>query len=424
MKLRHIVNVALHDRGNWAFALTIAAGYVSVLLAGPGRFSPAALALLAGAGVVYVVAGVFVFAWISWQPTPLNLALYFGFQALWSSLIIYWGQAVGFLSIIIMPLASHAAMLLPRRWMIAACALVLACYALVIGLLSDSLASSLTAAISMVAGTLFVVVFTQVALNERRARDEVERLAVELSGANQKLREYAAQVEELATARERNRLAREIHDSLGHYLTVINVQLEAARAVSGSDPSRAADALSKAQSLAREGLADVRRSVAALRASPMESRPLPEAVSALAEECRAAGIRTDFSVNGEPRPLAPQAELTLYRAAQEGLTNIRKHAHASHAEVSLDYIDADCVRLTVKDNGVGSLAAGHNADGGFGLIGVRERAQLLGGQVRIQTEMGQGFALEVELPDSFLIARESVDEDSAKIDPDQTNCCP
>jgi signal transduction histidine kinase len=171
-------------------------------------------------------------------------------------------------------------------------------------------------------------------------------------------------------------------------------QIDSPRAVLDNNPSRAADALNKAQSLAREGLADVRRSVAALRASPMESRPLTEAVAALAEECRTAGIRTDFSVTGAPRSLSPQAELTLYRAVQEGLTNVRKHAHASHAEVVLDYVDADCVRLVVKDNGVG----GNTADGGFGLVGVRERVQLLGGQVRVQTETGQGFMFEVELP--------------------------
>lgn len=159
-----------------------------------------------------------------------------------------------------------------------------------------------------------------------------------------------------------------------------------------NNPSRAADALNKAQSLAREGLADVRRSVAALRASPIESRLLT--VAALAEECRTAGIRTDFSVTGAPRSLSPQAELTLYRAVQEGLTNVRKHAHASHAEVVLDYVDADCVRLVVKDNSVG----GNTADGGFGLVGVRERVQLLGGQVRVQTETGQGFMFEVERP--------------------------
>ncbi len=244
------------------------------------------------------------------------------------------------------------------------------------------------------AGIVFVVVFTQVAVSERRTRAEVERLAAELGEANRKLREYAVQAEELATAKERNRVAREIHDSLGHYLTVINVQIEAARAVMQSDRERALDALSKAQTLTQEGLAEVRRSVAALRASPTESRPLPEVVATLVDECRASGILTESLVTGTPRPLPPQAELTLYRAAQEGLTNVRKHAHASRADLTLDYSDAARVRLVVQDNGVG----GNGSSGGFGLLGLRERVQLLGGQVRTRTAAGQGFTLEVEVP--------------------------
>jgi signal transduction histidine kinase len=193
-------------------------------------------------------------------------------------------------------------------------------------------------------------------------------------------------------------LAREIHDSLGHYLTVINVQMEAARAVMETDRERALDALGKAQSLAQEGLAEVRRSVTALRASPTESRPLPEAVAALVEECRAAGIPIEFAIHGHPRQLAPQTELTLYRAAQEGLTNVRKHACASCAKLTLDYSDGNSeshsVRLTLQDDGLGASESG----GGFGLLGVRERAQLLGGEVSIRTSAGQGFTLEVELP--------------------------
>jgi signal transduction histidine kinase len=207
------------------------------------------------------------------------------------------------------------------------------------------------------------------------------------------LREYAAQAEDVATVKERNRLAREIHDSLGHYLTVINVQIGAARTVMENDPARAIDALGKAQALTQEGLIDVRRSVSALRSAP-ESGPLSKTVAGLLEEYRAGGIAATLVVNGAPRPLAPQAELTLYRAAQEGLTNARKHARATHLQVTLDYGNADKVRLVVEDDGSGSDDIG----GGYGLLGVRERAQLLGGAVSIRTMPGQGFALEVEVP--------------------------
>jgi len=100
-------------------------------------------------------------------------------------------------------------------------------------------------------------------------------------------------------------------------------------------------------------------------------------------------------VGGSYRALRPQADLTLYRAAQEGLTNVRRHAHASQVQITLDYSAAGVVRLTVEDNGSG---AAETKGGGFGLLGIRERAQILGGQVRIRSLPGQGFTLEVEVP--------------------------
>ncbi len=317
---------------------------------------------------------------------------YFGMEIVLGAAILYLSHYVGAMWLILLPLAGYS-VALPRPWMLAVCALIVLAFGVPMGLLfgwSEAVLSS----IAFLAGIVFVVIFVRLALREQNARMEVERLAAELAEANRKLREYAAQAEELAIARERNRLAREIHDSLGHYLTVIHVQIEAARAVMENDRQRALEALSKAQSLVHEGLAEVRRSVAALRASPTESRSLPEAVAMLVEECRAAGILAELAVHGEPRPLSPQAELTLYRAAQEGLTNVRKHAHASRAGVTLDYREPGAVRLVVQDNGVGN----DKTDGGFGLLGLRERASLLGGEVRIVTAPGQGFTLEVRLP--------------------------
>src|SRR6267143_820406 len=244
-------------------------------------------------------------------------------------------------------------------------------------------------AIAVIYGTgiVFVIVFTRVAASERQARTA-------LAEANQRLRDHAAQVEELATTKERNRLAREIHDNLGHYLTVVNVQIGAAQAILNQDRPRALDHLSKAQALTQEGLAEVRHSVAALRASPTESRPLPEALAKLAEQWNAAGLCTRFVVAGTIRSLTPQVNLTLYRAAQEALTNVGKHAHATNVDLHLDYGDGSLVHLSIKDDGVGS----DNSEGGFGLLGVRERVQQLSGAVRVRTDSGQGFALEVELP--------------------------
>jgi len=221
-----------------------------------------------------------------------------------------------------------------------------------------------------------------------------ERAHELLNESNRKLTEYAAQVEELATSKERNRLAREIHDSIGHYLTAVNMQIEAARAVMQTDPARAQQALAKAQTLTKEGLAEIRRSVSALRINPMETRPLHEAIELLVEEHRASGLDVNYRIEGTIRPVSAQVEITLYRIAQEGLTNIRKHARATHADLLLNYQDEQHFNLKITDNGAGSTGKGT----GFGLLGIQERLKLLGGSLSIQTGEGQGFALLVEIP--------------------------
>ena len=187
------------------------------------------------------------------------------------------------------------------------------------------------------AAIFFVAALTQSRINEQEARARAEELTVELEKANYRLAEYASQVEELAAAEERNRLAREIHDSVGHYLTIVNVQLEAAKVVFHSDPERALDALEKAHELVRKGLSSVRESVLALRVSPVENRPLEDAIRSVVEEARASGIKVDLKLHGTPKAVDDKTALALYRSAQEGLTNVRKHANAASAEIELDY---------------------------------------------------------------------------------------
>jgi signal transduction histidine kinase len=230
-------------------------------------------------------------------------------------------------------------------------------------------------------------------LKEREARERAERLMLELEGANVKLAAYATQAEELAMTEERNRLAREIHDNLGHFLTIVNVQIEAARVVMDSNPDRALDALDKAQELTLKGLARVRESVATLRESPVSNRPLSEAIAALVEDAKSGGIVTEFVVSGEEFALDQKVALALYRAVQEGLTNVRKHARASRIDVLLDY-QRSRVRLEVRDNGVGAT----ETTGGFGLLGIQERMRLLGGSLNTLTSVGRGFRLVASVP--------------------------
>ncbi|QFZ19818.1 sensor histidine kinase [Saccharothrix syringae] len=236
------------------------------------------------------------------------------------------------------------------------------------------------------AAVLFAAVVTELLVREQRSRTE-------LAEAHGRLRDHAAQAERLATAQERNRVARDIHDGLGHSLTVVQMQVKAARAVLPTDPAKADDVLAKAQRQAEEALAEVRRSVRALR-EPRPTPPLAEALRSLAEETSAAGVPTRLAVSGAQRPLPDETREALFRTAQEGLTNVRKHARAGRVDLVLDYADA-AVRLEVRDDGTGA------ADGrppGFGLLGLRERAAHLGGRVHLESFPGRGCTLTVEVP--------------------------
>ncbi len=380
---------SLFSSGNIAFLIVVGASYASATTAiiYSRRPVPAWEALvLVTVGAAYLVVGTYGFAICRRSRSLLTKVGYFVIQLLLAVTLILLRGSTGELALILLPLAGQSALLLPLPGMVPVCFLIYV--TLVIPLMIRSRwVDAIAIALIYGTGIVFVVVFTRVAASEREARTA-------LAEANQLLRDHAAQVEELATTKERNRLAREIHDSLGHYLTVVNVQIGAAQAILEQDRQRARDHLSNAQALTQEGLAEVRHSVAALRAAPIESRPLPDALAKLAEQWNAAGLGTKFVVAGTIRPLTPQANLTLYRAAQEALTNVGKHAHASSVDLHLDYRDERLVRLRIKDDGLGSP----NSEGGFGLLGVRERVQLLNGAVRVRTDPGEGFTLEVELP--------------------------
>ncbi len=274
---------------------------------------------------------------------------------------------------------------LPHRLAYIVDAAVLGAMALVVAI-GVNLNAALQVLLGLGAGFVFIIAFTNLARREHQSRQELQQ-------ANQQLAEYAAQVEQLATMRERNRLAREVHDTLGHYLTIINVQLEVVNKLIDSNPVRAKEAAAKAKELAAEGLNEVRRSVAALRPTPLEDRPLPEAIRGLVETSRDTGLMVTFDQTGTTRVLSPETETVLYRAAQESLTNIRKHAHASAANVCLIYAP-DVASLRVRDNGLGRKHDEENV----GLTALRERVTALNGTVLAENHPEGGFVLEVTLP--------------------------
>lgn len=372
------------SRGDTASTIVVVASLIMLWASHVLDGRPLLLATAVIACLAYLLIGVFGFKQVDERKNPALTAGYFTIQlALGGGVTVLGGGSTWLL---LLPVISEAITLLPRLW---AGVYTLAAFAvtllpLVIAGQWDAILSGMMA---YLAAIVFVAVFTHMMMSEQRAREA-------LSAANQKLRDYAAKAEELATTQERNRLAREIHDGLGHYLTAVNIQIKAARAMLREDPDMAQTALDNAQNLAQEALADVRRSINALRADPATSRPLPETIETLLAEARAAGCEASLTIHGPQRPLPARVEFTLYRTAQEGLTNVRKHAQAAHVWLLLTYQEQS-VGLQVRDDGVGSA---DQPGGGFGLTGLRERVELLGGNLSVDSAPGQGFTLRVEIP--------------------------
>jgi signal transduction histidine kinase len=288
-----------------------------------------------------------------------------------------WG---GGLPLILLPLAAQAVILLPRLLAAAMCVLVIAG---VSGNLSwvPAWPHWLRNIAQATAAVVFVVVYVGVAQREREARQHTEALA--------------AEVAQLAAANERNRMAREIHDTLGHYLTVIHVQLEAARAVIGTDTARGMLAITRAQALAKDGLAAVRQSVKALRDEGSVDG-VAEQIASLVESVRDERFRMRLTISGPPRPVSAAVALALHRTTLEALTNVRKHADAANVEIELAFRDTGLVQLRVHDDGKGG--AEETAGTGFGLKGIRERAEQLKGRATYRMAPNEGFTLYVELP--------------------------
>jgi signal transduction histidine kinase len=245
-------------------------------------------------------------------------------------------------------------------------------------------------------GILILIIISLRAIGEQSNRRQ--RLVESLEATRQEL----AQVERRAgTLAERQRLAGDIHDTVAQAFTSVITLLEASRIAMKSNSSRAAGHVELALQAAREGLAETRRVVWALRPEPLEGGNLAEAIGRVTSRLeRETGMAAHTVVTGQPRPLTADIEVTLLRAAQEALANIRRHARARQVVVTLSHMD-DVVVLDVCDDGVGfnpaavPVRAGH---AGLGLVGMRERVEALRGSLTIESRPGRGTTLVVELP--------------------------
>ena len=391
--------------GARTFLVTVVAIYITVFVFLRDELTVSDWLILLALGVAFVLSSMI--GAVHFERTGSRRVLIpTGFLAIvLAGAITYWAAGFFLTGLILLPLASLSVQILSHRQAWLVYGMIVVTLVTAYGL-RGGWEAALMAGVGYLAALFFVVYITQTAVRERKARAAMEHLAAELREANRKLRAFADQAEELAVTRERARLAHEIHDTVGHTLTALDVQLALLARLPPGQTEQRRQAAQEAQSLVKDGLADMRCAVAALRPAALESFSLPVAIDGLVTQfTHSTGIPTDWTIDGEeadltltlPLPLA----LPLYRAAQEALTNIKRHAAStSRVDIVLRY-EPDAVVLTVtnaRPTQENDRPKVKRKNGGHGLAGLRERAEMLGGTLEAGPDEAGGFRVEMRLP--------------------------
>ncbi|MEM7133520.1 MAG: sensor histidine kinase [Chloroflexota bacterium] len=241
---------------------------------------------------------------------------------------------------------------------------------------------------------IFLVVaylVTRVIKSQRKQREAIYE-------ANVRLQQYSTTLEQLAVSRERNRLSRELHDTLAHHMSGMILQLEGTKLLWNQDLAQAKRTLEESLETARSGLTETRRALKALRASPLEDLGLREAIRLLANStAEQAGLSVDLSLPDVPIQTSPTIEQTIYRVVQEALTNVKRHANAKKLKIELDHHESQ-LSLLIQDDGRGFETKQINSEEHFGLHGMMERAETVGGQFTVQSTVGQGTRIQLLVP--------------------------
>ncbi|NJL52770.1 MAG: sensor histidine kinase [Hydrococcus sp. SU_1_0] len=237
-------------------------------------------------------------------------------------------------------------------------------------------------------GIFFVLQLTNKILAERQMRQQ-------LAQAHEQLQQYSHKIEELATVQERNRIARDIHDSLGHALTSLNIQMQTAVKLWEKEPVQARSFLTQAQELGKTAMQEVRKSISTLREDAPEEPPLEAKINTLVDDFRkGTGLPIFTNISRCSSVQLPVAK-TIYRIVQEALTNIFKYAEATEVQIQLKSTP-EGIYLTVEDNGRG-FDPNQNPSG-FGLRGMQERIAGVNGHFQLITSPGNGCRIKVEIP--------------------------
>jgi NarL family two-component system sensor histidine kinase YdfH len=251
----------------------------------------------------------------------------------------------------------------------------------------------------------FVLIYVVLFVRQEQAREQAQALLQELEVAHRQLQEYAAQVEELSVGRERQRMARELHDTLAQGLAGLILQLEAADShLEGGNPTRAQEVVQQAMQRARTTLHEARRAIQSLRPAALEQGSLIDALGREIDQFAATtGVRTAFEVDAGPPHVSPETAQDILRIVQESLSNVARHAQASHVRVRLAENGHGLAVVVVQDDGVGfDPAEGLERPGCYGVAGMQERARRLGGALRMESAPGEGTSVVLRIGEEDL----------------------
>jgi len=376
-----------------AFAIVVLASYFAMFSAikSPNIFRIISMVLL---GIAYISIGIYIYAYCFRRKNNQWNLFYFLVQVSLGSLIVFLGEGSGFSAILLLPLAGQAVVMFSGYWLYIINGFIVIGYLIAVKAYSGEWTNVWSTLPTIIAGLIYIMIFTQMALDEENSRQRAEKLYNELEEANLRLMKYANEIEELATIQERNRLAREIHDGLGHYLTTILIQLQAAEAVLPSDVSKAMDAINKARNQSQLALIDVRKSVSSFRYDPYVPEDLDSLIKKALTPCDWVGISTNYEVKGEKRNLSNVVNTTIFRIVQETVNNTCKYSKAGNYYFSIDFSSIEEIKIHIHDDGIGA----GSIQGGYGLIGIKERIALINGNIKIDTHPGRGFNIEIALP--------------------------
>jgi signal transduction histidine kinase len=311
-------------------------------------------------------------------------------------LILFIGD-VDYFSLLFIPPCTQSILHFPRKTALIWIGLILLLMAAAL-LINFPLSESIGFVIIYPTAIFLFTALSYLAKQAGEAQDRSEGLLADLQVANRKLQEYAEQVEELATANERNRLARELHDSVTQIIFGLTLSAQAARILIDRNPARAVTELDHLQELAQSALTEMRQLIQELHPNPGQDEGLVPALRRMAAERKANdGLMIELQIHGSRR-LPAEIEGELFRIAREAIHNVVKHARAERAILTLDLEDPQHIFLGVEDAGVGfDLAAVRAKPGHLGLISMQERVEALGGTLAIDSQPGRGTRLAVSI---------------------------